>query len=292
MAIVLRYRGRIVEDTDVGFIQSLIQAHPNASRRRLSEQLCAAWNWVQSNGAPCDMICRGLMLALDRGGHIQLPPVKITPHNPLLRHRRPGVPEIDASPIEASLKDLGPLEFRLVRRTPDEALFNGVIEHHHYLRYTQPVGEQLKYMIYVSGRPIACMAWSSAARHLGPRDRFIGWSADERRRNIRFIAYQSRYLILPWVRVPHLASHILGRMAQMLPRDWECIYDHTICYLETFTDPTRWRGTCYRAANWIALGLTTGRGKAANGHRPNRSLKQVWAYPLSKDFRRRLTEPA
>jgi hypothetical protein len=292
MAIVLSYRGRIVEDTDVGFIQGLIQAHPNASRRRLSEKLCAAWNWVQSNGAPCDMICRGLMLALDRGGHIQLPPVKITPHNPLLRHRRPGVPDIDASPIEASLKDLGPLEFRLVRRTPDEALFNGVIEHHHYLRYTQPVGEQLKYMIYVSGRPIACMAWSSAARHLGPRDRFIGWSADERRRNIRFIAYQSRYLILPWVRVPHLASHILGRMAQMLPRDWERIYDHTICYLETFTDPTRWRGTCYRAANWIALGLTTGRGKASNGHRPNRSLKQVWAYPLAKDFRRRLTEPA
>jgi len=179
-----------------------------------------------------------------------------------------------------------------VRRTPDEALFNGLIEHHHYLGYTQPVGEQAKYTVYALGRPIACVAWSSAARHLGPRDRFIGWSAEERRRNIRFIAYQSRYLILPWVRVPHLASHILGRMAQMLPQDWERIYDHTIHYLETFTDPTRWRGTCYRAANWMALGLTTGRGKAANGHRPNRSLKQVWGYPLSKDFRRRLTEPA
>jgi hypothetical protein len=292
MAIVLRYRGRIVEDSDVGFIQSLIQAHPEASRRQLSEKLCAAWNWVQPNGAPCDMICRGLMLALDRGGHIQLPPPKITPHNPLLRRRRPDVPDIDASILEASLKDLGALEFRLVRRTPEEVLFNGLIEHHHYLGYVQPVGEQLKYTIYASGRPIACLAWSSAARHLGPRDRFIGWSAEERRRNIRFLAYQSRYLILPWVRVPHLASHILGRMAAMLPRDWERVYDHTICYLETFTDPARWRGTCYRAANWIALGLTTGRGKAANGHRPNRSFKQVWGYPLSKDFRGRLTEPA
>jgi len=238
------------------------------------------------------MICRGLMLALDRGGHIQLPPVKIVPQNPLLCRRRPSVPDIDASPIQSRLKDLGLLEFRLVRRTTDEALFNGLIEHHHYLRYTQPVGEQLKYMIYALGRPIACVAWSSAARHLGPRDRFIGWSAEERRRNIRFIAYQSRYLILPWVRVPHLASHVLGRMAQMLPRDWERIYDHTIYYLETFTDPARWRGTCYRAANWIQLGLTTGRGKAANGHRPNRSLKQVWAYPLSRDFRRRLAMPA
>jgi hypothetical protein len=292
MPIVLRYRGRIVEDTDIGFIQNLIQAHPKASRRQLSEKLCAAWNWVQPNGRACDMICRGLMLALDRAGHIQLPPVKITPHNPLHRRERPDVPDIDASPIEANLKDLGWLEFRLVRRTPEEALFNGLIEHHHYLGYTQPVGEQLKYMIYALGRPIACVAWSSAARHLGPRDRFIGWSAEARRRNIRFIAYQSRYLILPWVRVPHLASHILGRMAQMLPRDWERIYDHTICYLETFTDPTRWRGTCYRAANWIRLGLTTGRGKASNGHRPNRSLKQVWAYPLSPDFRRRLTAPA
>ena len=140
MAIVLRYRGRIVDDADIGFVQSLIQAHPEASRRQLSEKLCKAWNWVQPNGAPCDMICRGLMLALDRGGHIQLPPVKITPHNPLLGRRRPDVADIDASLIDGSLKDLGPLEFRLVRRTPDEALFNGLIEHHHYLRYTQPVG--------------------------------------------------------------------------------------------------------------------------------------------------------
>jgi hypothetical protein len=292
MAIVLRYRGRIVEDTDVSFIQSLIQSHPEASRRQLSTKLCAAWSWVQPNGVSCDMVCRGLMLALDRGGHIQLPPAKITPHNLLLRRRCPSVPDVDASVIETRLKDLGPLEFRLVRRTPEEALFNGLIEHHHYLGYVQPVGEQLKYTIYAAERPIACVAWSSAARHLGPRDRFIGWSATERRRNIRFIAYQSRFLILPWVRVPHLASHILGRMAQMLPRDCERAYGHTIYYLETFTNPERWRGTCYRAANWVTLGLTTGRGKASNGHRPNRSLKQVWGYPLSKDFRRRLTEPA
>ena len=292
MAIVLRYRGRIVDDTDVGYIQSLIQTHPAASRRKLSEKLCAAWNWAQPNGAPCDMVCRGLMLALHRGGHIQLPPLKITPHNPFVRRRRPRVPDIDASVVEGGLKDLGPLEFRQVRRTPDEVLFNGLIEHHHYLAYTQPVGEQLKYMVYGLGRPVACLAWSSAARHLGPRDRFIGWDREARRRNIRFIGYNSRYLILPWVRVPHLASHILGRMAAMVPRDWERIYGHPVYYLETFIDPERWRGTCYRAANWIVLGLTTGRGKASNGHRPNRSLKQVLGYPLSKDFRRRLMEPA
>jgi len=292
MSIVLKYRGRVVDHSDVRFIQRLIQEHPTASRRKLSEKLCEAWSWVQRNGTPCDMVCRGLMLALDRGGHIQLPAVKSTPHNPLVVRQRPGLSDIDASLVEGSLKDLGPLEFRQVRRTPDEALFNSLIEHHHYLGYTQPVGEQLKYSVYALGRPIACLAWSSAARHLGPRDRFIGWEREARRRNIGLIGYNSRYLILPWVRVPHLASHILGRMAAMVPRDWERIYGHPVYYLETFIDPERWRGTCYRAANWIVLGLTTGRGKASNGHRPNRSLKQVLGYPLSKDFRRRLMGPA
>jgi hypothetical protein len=290
MDVVLRYRGRMVSESDVAFIRGLIQEYPDVSRRELSRKVCQEWNWVQANGAPRDMVCRGLMLALERGGHITLPPVKGTPANPLVVRRRPRRPEIEASAVTGSLKDLGPLEFRLVRRTAEEPLFNGLIEHHHYLGYTHPVGEHLKYMVWAQERPIACVAWSSAARHLGPRDRFIGWGPEARRRNIGFIGYQTRYLILPWVRIPHLASHILGRMVRMVPRDWERIYGHGIYYLETFTDPERSRGTCYRAANWIALGLTTGRGKASNSHRPNRSLKQVWGYPLEKQFRRLLTE--
>ncbi len=286
MDVVLRFRGREVSESDLEFIGSLIREHPTVSRRELSRKVCEAWNWVQANGAPRDMVCRGLMLALERAGHIRLPPVKRTPANPLVLRRRPRRPEIEASPVTGELKDLGALEFRLVRRTLEEPIFNGLIEHHHYLGYTQPVGEQVKYMVYAGDRPIACLAWSSAARHLGPRDRFIGWGREARRRNIRFIAYNTRYLILPWVRVPHLASHILGRMARMVSRDWERIYGHRIYYLETFIDPERSRGTCYRAANWMALGLTTGRGKASNSHRPNRSLKQVLAYPLEKQFRR------
>jgi hypothetical protein len=292
MDVVLRYRGRIVGQTDLVLIRSLIEEHPAVSRRELSQKLCQVWNWVQANGAACDMVCRGLMLALERAGHITLPPPKRRPPNPLAVRAKPSCPEIDTSPIVCSLKDLGPLEFRLVRRTPDEPVFNGLIEHYHYLAYTQPVGEQLKYMIWAGDRPVACVAWSSAPRHLAPRDRFIGWSAEARRRNIRFIAYQTRYLILPWVRVKFLASHILGRMAARISPDWERIYGHGIYYLETFIDPERSRGTCYQAANWIVLGLTTGRGKAANGHRPNRSLKQVLGYPLRRDFRRRLTETA
>ena len=290
MDVVLKYRGRVIRESDLALIRTLVEEYPTASRHKLSQKLCAAWNWVQPNGACCDMVCRGLMLALERAGHLALPPVRWRPPNPLAVRRRPPLLEIDATPIGCGLKDLGALEFRLVRRTPEEPLFNSLIEHHHYLRYAHPVGENVKYMIFAGGRPVACLAWSSAARHLGPRDRFIGWSSEARRRNIRFIAYNSRFLVLPWVRVKFLASHILGGMAARVPRDWQCVYGHPIYYLETFIDPERSRGTCYLAANWIALGLTTGRGKADRSNRPNRPLKQVLAYPLDRRFRRLLGE--
>jgi hypothetical protein len=135
------------------------------------------------------------------------------------------------------------------------------------------------------GCVLACLAWSSPPRHLAPRDRFIGWSARARRRNIHLLAYNTRFLVLPWVRVPHLASHLLARMAKVLAADWQRIYGHPIWYLESFVEPGRFRGTCYRAANWKFLGLTTGRGKADQTHRPNRALKEVLGYPLTARFR-------
>ena len=289
MDAIVKYRGQWIGRAEIGFVRELIQANAQASRRELSLELCRAWNWVQPNGALKDGVCRGLLLALERAGHIQLPPSRWTA--PRLRRRREWQ-RVDTTPVTGRLKDLGPLEFRLVRRTAAEPLFNSLIAEHHYLGYTQPVGEQLKYMVMAGNRPAACLGWSSAARHLGPRDRFIGWDAEARRRNIRFIAYNTRYLILPWVQIKFLASHILGQMAARVGRDWERIYGHPVYYLETFVDPGRSRGTCYRAANWIVLGLTTGRGKDATGNRPNRSLKQVLGYPLRPDFRRRLQELA
>jgi len=152
----------------------------------------------------------------------------------------------------------------------------------------RPVGEHLKYLVTARARPVGCFLWSSAPRHLGPRDRHIGWSKEARKANIRFIAYQVRFLILPWVRVPHLASHLLGRMSRQLSGDWERVYAHPIAFVETFVDPTRYRGTCYRAANWTALGMTTGRGNNAPTHRATRTLKQVFGYALRKDFRQHL----
>jgi hypothetical protein len=288
MDVVFAYRGRPVTESDLGQIRELILTHPQASRRALSKKLCAAWQWQQPNGAPRDMVCRGLMLGLHRQGLIDLPSRRRRPPNPLARRARPGPVVIDRTPVRGALATLGALEFVQVRRTAAEPLFNALIEAHHYLGYTQPVGEHLKYLVYAGGRPLAGLAWSSAPRHLAPRDRFIGWSAAARRRNIRFVAYNTRFLIAPWVEVRHLASHLLGRMVRRLSTDWEQLYGHPIYFAETFVDPQRFAGTCYRAANWVHLGRTTGRGKDDLTHRPNRSLKDVLGYPLIAQFRERL----
>jgi hypothetical protein len=254
-----RYRGREISSEDILYIRALVERHPNESRRTLSTKLCEAWQWRQANGALRDMVCRGLLLMLERAGQITLPPVSYVRHNPLARRARPEPARIDATPLEDRLCNLQPLEFEPVRRTAKEPLFNSLMEEHHYLGYEQPVGEHLKYLVSAQGRPVACLAWSSAPRHLGSRDRYIGWSAEARRRNIRFLAYNTRFLILPWVRVEHLASHILGRMAARVSEDWQRMYGHPIYFLETFVDPGRFRGTCYRAANWVWLGKTSRR---------------------------------
>ncbi len=290
MAVVFKYRARIVTDEDLTFIRDLIEQHPTASRRRLSALLCEAWNWVQPNGTLCDMVCRSLMLGMHRAGMIQLPPVRQVNPNPLAVRTKPRPVTVEDTELCRRLRQIQPLRFVQVRRTKAEAIFNGLMEQYHYLGYTQPVGEHLKYLVYSEDRPIAALAWSSAPRHLGPRDRFIGGSGQQRRQNIRFLAYNSRFLIFPWVHVPHLASHILGAMARRLPHDWQQLYGHPVYFLETFIDPQRFKGTCYRAANWIVLGRTTGRGHQDQTHRPNRPIKEILGYPLTKPFRQLLCQ--
>ena len=288
MEPVLTYRGRQVSLADVAFICELIGREKPASRRALSLKLCEAWGWRQENGNPRDMVCRGLLLALQRAGHIELPLPRWMLSRQPVRHRLEPLTAVDQTPLRGPLAELGRLDLRQVRRGSEESLFNSLIQAHHYLGYTRPVGEHLKYIVYASERPIACFVWSSAPRHLGPRDRYLGWSPAARRENIRFIVYNSRYLILPWVQVPHLASHLLGRIARMLPAEWERIYAHPVWFAETFVDPERFRGTCYRAANWVYLGRTTGRGKNDQTHRANRPVKDVWGLPLHRNFRERL----
>jgi hypothetical protein len=285
-----KYRGRVVTAEDILFIRQFIAQNPGASRRRLSAKLCEAWQWKQANGALRDMVCRGLLLMLHRAGEIELPAVRQISLNPFLRRDRPAPMLLDATPMAGALGEFQPVGFQQVRRTGDESLFNSLMEQYHYLGYEQPVGEHLKYLAWARGRPIACLAWSSAPRHLGSRDRFIGWNADARRRNIRFIAYNTRFLILPWVRVPHLASHLLGKMTQALSGDWERMYGHPVYFAETFIDPGRFRGTCYRAANWVLLGETTGRGKNDHTNKPNRPIKEVLGLPLTPRFRQLLSQ--
>jgi len=287
--VLHRYRGRDINAADVDFIRALIAAHPAWSRRALSRELCQRWDWKQPNGELRDMVCRGLLLALDRAGAIELPTARIAAPLRSLIYKRPEPVVPDNRPVHGTLDEIGGMEIAMVRRTAAEALFNSLMEQYHYLRYEQPVGEHLKYLVTARGQAIAGLAWSSAPRHLGCRDRFIGWNPEQRRRNVHLIAYNTRFLILPWVRVPHLASHLLGRLAQRISRDWEQLYAHPLHLLETFVDPARFRGTCYRAANWTVLGRTTGRGKNDLTHRPNRPVKEVLAYPLSRRFRELLT---
>jgi hypothetical protein len=286
----ITYRGRTLSGEDILFIRDLIARHPKASRWRLSKLLCEAWDWRHDNGALRDMVCRGLMLHLHRAGHIQLPARKWVPRKHPGTRRKPATDFLlDRSPIEVSLRELQPVEIRQVRRTGwDEKLFNGLIELHHYLGYARVVGEQLKHMVFFQDRPVACVAWSSPPWHMGPRDRFIGWSPAVRRQNLRFIAYNTRYLIMPWVRVKHLASHILGQCARRISADWESLYGHPIHYLETFVDRERFAGTCYRAANWVYLGKTTGRGIKDKKHKVTLSKKDVLGYPLCRNFREKL----
>ena len=287
---LIRYRGRSVSSAELVFIRQLIARHPDLSRRRLSAKLCEAWNWVQPNGALRDMVCRGLMLTLHRAGLIELPAQRKTVPNNVVAHRRRRAADVsvDPSPLECALAELGPLDIVPVRRTQGEDLFAQLLAQHHYLGYSRPVGEHLKYLVWARGRPIGCLAWSSAPRHLAPRDRFIGWSPEVRRSHLHKIAYNTRYLIVPWVKVPHLASHVLGRMARRLCADWQDLYHHPVHLLETFIDPERFGATCYRAANWMRLGLTSGRGHQDQTKRANRSLKELWVYPLTRDFRQRL----
>jgi Druantia protein DruA len=291
MAETWRYRGQEISGEQIAFLREFIRAHPASSRWKLSRQLCEAQDWKQANGALRDVVCRGLLLMLERAGEIELPPVRRLIRGQRRTGRlRPEAVLMDTSLLVTTLKALGPIDTITVRRTADEPLFNSLMEHYHYLAYEQPVGEHLKYLAWAQGRPIACLAWSSAPRHLGSRDRYIGWSAEARRRNIRFIAYNTRFLILPWVRVPHLASHILGKVTRALSDDWDRMYGHPVYFAETFIDPGRFRGTCYRAANWQLLGLTTGRGKNDQTNKPNRPIKEIFGLPLTARFREHLTQ--
>jgi hypothetical protein len=256
-AIVVQ--GRELSAADVDHIRSLIVGHPEWSRWRLSREVAQHWGWTNTAGELKDMSCRQLLGWLDEKGLIKLPERRSLPGSRSRRQR--AVVEHDVTPIVCSLRDLGEVTLRIVRpRDPDEPLALHLLERYHYLGYTYTIGENLRYIAQDQrGRTLAVAVWGSAALKVKPRDQWIGWDERARLKRLSLVVNNTRYLILPWVRVPHLASHLLGRMTRRISADWQERYGHPVVLAETFVQVDRYPGTCYRAANWQAVGLTTGR---------------------------------
>lgn len=279
-----KYRKLVVKADELNHIKRLIATHPDWSRRQLSKQVCADFNWRQHNGYLKDMVCRSLLLELDRAGYIQLPAVTCRPNNPLANRNKPIKIYVDETPIYTVDK----IEIIAVRYTEQERLYDSLIEQYHYLGYVYPVGEYLKYIFFSNDRPLGCICFSSTVRHIKCRDNYIGWTKRQREANLHLTAYNTRFLVLPWVSIYCLASQLLSRAVKLVSKDWERYFNHPIYYLETFVDTERFKGTCYKAANWRYIGTTTGRGKNDQTRKANRSVKAVWGYPLSKHFREAL----
>ncbi len=268
-------------------IKELRAAHPEWHRSRLSVELCKLWNWQSHTGQYKDMACRSLLLKLERAGAIILPPrqkerTSLSSHQSISHQK---------GPITASLKALLPLQCMAINRQSEEyALFNCLLSQYHYLGYRGAVGENIKYLIRDNqGRPLSCLLFGSAAWKTEPRDAFIGWRRETRESTLRYLTNNMRFLILPWVRVAHLASHILSRIARRISDDWQEKYGHPIYLLETFVDRSLFRGVCYQAANWVLTGQTKGRTRNDRNHDIRVPVKDVYVYPLVKDFRRMLS---
>lgn len=285
-------QGQTVSAEDVEAIRALIAAHPTWHRTRLSQELCRYWGWVAANGQCKDMAARALLRKLDAEGLISLPaPVRSA--NNVFRHRADTALSIEESPIEAALAALLPLQLSSVHGEGEQRLFRALVQRYHYLGYRGAVGENLKYLIYDrQGRVLSCVLFGAAAWTMACRDRFIGWERTERERHLALLANNMRFLIVPWVRVSHLASHILGRIARRISHDWQVKYGHRLVLLETYVEQRRFAGTCYRAANWVCVGKTQGRSRNDRRKRLRVPVKSVWLYALTPHFRSQLTQPA
>lgn len=290
MAASFVLQGRLLTDTHLDEIRLLIRQSPQDSRRKLSKTLARQWDWKDSRGQLKDMAARTLMLKLQERGLIELPACRT-----IASKRRARPLELFADPlpsdIDESLATLTPLAITVVSRT-DKAyrMLSRHLERHHYLGFKGPVGENLMYRVQDhQGRDLACVLFGAAAWKVAPRDTWIGWSADARTTGIQRIANNSRFLIYPWVKVPHLASHVLGRIARRINGDWQAKYNHSIALLETFVEQDRFRGTCYKAANWICVGQTQGRSRQDRYSTMSVPIKDIYVYPLGSDFRDRLS---
>jgi len=284
-------QGRPVTHLDLEWIRQWLGQNPGGSRRRLSQELATHWEWRNAAGQWKDMAARALLLKLHQRGFIALPPRRQVPTNRMqcrseVRESRAG----DPHPIECGLAQLGALSVGEVSgQAAERAWVRAALGQFHYLGFGGAVGENLQYVVRDGqGRRLACLVFGAAAWKCQDRDRFIGWSAPQRQRNLGLLANNTRFLILPWVRVPHLASWSLGQVSRRLAHDWPAKYGHPLVALETFVERDRFAGTAYRAANWWAVGATTGRTRQDRHTCIQAPVKDIYLYPLRRDFREAL----
>jgi len=287
--MTVQVQDRLFGPEQIQGLRQLIDEHPEWSRRHLSEELCRRWEWRNPKGQIQDMAARALLLKLHARGLLVLPPRRRAPSN-RMRQRQLRPVAHSREPILGDLASLRPLTVRELSQWPaDRELFEWLLHEHHYLGYTGTVGLNLKYLVRdCRGRPLTCLLFGSAAWQCAARDQFIGWNPAQRAARLQGLTNQTRFLILPWVRVRCLASHLLGLVVGRLRQDWQTKYARPVELVETFVDSSRFTGACYRAANWIDLGQTTGRTRQDRAHRIAVAPKGVWVYPLDPSFRARL----
>ena len=280
-------RKRTVSEADIPLIQGVINEHWTEGRRSISTILCQLWGWFQANGATKDMACRELLLTLERRGYLALPPRKTNNW----KGRRNGstkVFSVDDHPISGELAIFPPVTISLVRHTNLEPLYNSLVQQYHFLGYRQIVGQHLKYLAFLGDRPVACLGWGSAAWAVKSRETFIGWDKPTKGNDLACVVNNTRFLILPWVSIKCLASKLLAMNTRRIALDWMNVYQQPVYLLETFVEKERFRGACYKAANWICVGQTKGIAQRGHDHFVHGLIKDVFLYLLRKDFREKL----
>ncbi len=286
----LMIQGRKVTDEDVEMIHTLRKENPGWSRYRLSQEVAERWGWRNLRGKIKDMACRSLLGKLAEQKLIDLPSLRCESPN-LFRHKVPPLVAHDTGVIEGKLSCLRPLRLLDVSEAETARLFACLLNRYHYLGYRQTVGENMSYLVADSGgRPLSCLLFGSAAWRCAARDGFIGWSSKQRVSRLHLLTNQHRFLVLPWVRIPNLASHVLAVVMQRLSEDWRSKYGHEIHLVETFVDRSRFKGTCYRAAGWNCVGQTRGRSRNDTRHRLSVAVKDVYVYELKRGARKELSD--
>jgi hypothetical protein len=283
----VRYCGRLFTMKEIDRIRQLIASDGRPNRLKLSRLVCDEFDWRRPDGRRKDMSCRVAMLRMERDGLITLPPPQKGNGNGLNRPRLTTASD-PKEPISLPAGALGKLLLRPVDTPVDSSLWNELIERYHYLGYKPLPGAQIRYLVFGNSRLLAALGFGAAAWALAPRDRFVGWTTQQRQRNLQFIVNNARFLILPWVTSHNLASRILAGIARQLRQDWQKLYGYQPVLLETFVEQNRFCGTCYRAANWIHVGQTQGRGKLDRKNRYSLPVKEIFLYPLHKYFRQEL----